>query len=201
MKDFLSTGELVDNLNIQKKQKDIEVKPSKPKIYKNIIFGSIVFLAVLHLLFMGLPLFLKNKTNDLLGYHYVIAVTKDQQLDEQLIGKVVRTKTIDMESLRVNNHILVYNFYGGDQYYWEVEVIDIDPTAETLRLSFDGVIKKDFTFNQVEGEVANISNFIGVFYYTGSTPRGFIIMIFLHAVSVYGIYYAMFNKKKSKRER
>ena len=164
------------------------------KKLKKIIFGSIVIIAVLHLVFMELPMISKDFTKDVFGYSYVIAISKDQEIDEDLVGEVVRLKTIDKETLNSGDRVLVFGLYGND-YYWEVEVLNNDITRQEVEATFDDTIRNRYSYDEVEGIYTQQANIVGVFYYTASTPRGFITMLILHALIVYIVHYTMFKDK------
>lgn len=193
MKDLLTTEDLLLNLN--HKIDKIEVKKTKTfKINKKIIYGSIVFIAVLHLVFMALPMISKDLTKNLFGYQYVIAIPKDQEIDGDLSGSVIRLKSLNPNEIEIEDRILVYGLFSND-FYWEVEVIDHDVINQTIEATFDNIIRYTFTYEDIEGEAGNEASFIGVFYYTASTFRGFITMIILHALIIYILHYAMFKDK------
>lgn len=195
LSELLSTDELL-NLNRESDQIVTETshKPINKEKIKRIIFGSIVVLAVLHLVFMALPMISKDFSKNIFGYRYVIAISKNQEIDEDLVGEVVRLKTIDKTTLNVGDHVLVYGLYGNN-YYWEVEVLDNDLVNEEVEATFDDVIRNKYSYDEIEGIYTEEANIIGVFYYTASTPRGFITMIVLHALIIYILHYAMFKDK------
>lgn len=196
---FLTTEELVSTLNQVKDEVIIEKK--KFKLNKKHVFWSIVILTVLHLVFMGLPLMLKDNTTDVLGYQYVVAFGRDQEIPNQLVGKVVRLNPVDPNEIEIGDSVLIYKVYDYGDYYWDLEVIDVDDNAKTIKATFDGNIKNTYTFDQVEGEIGKPTNIIGTFYYTASTTRGFIIMIFFHAVIIYGAYYLLIQSNKTKKNK
>jgi hypothetical protein len=196
LNELLSTEDLL--LYINHESQTIIVEEHKKPINKNklkrIIFGSIVIIAVLHLVFMALPMISKDFTKDVFGYRYVIAISKDQEIDEDLVGEVVRLKTIDKEALSPGDRVLVFGLYGNS-YYWEVEVLDNDTTDQVVEATFDDVIRNRYNYDEIEGMYTKQANIVGVFYYTASTPRGFITMLILHALIVYIVHYTMFKDK------
>jgi hypothetical protein len=161
---------------------------------KRIIFGSIVILAVLHLVFMALPMISKDLSKEIFNYQYVIAISKDQEIDEDLTGEVVRLKIIDKTTLNSGDRVLVFGLYDSS-YYWEVEILDNDITNQEVEATFDDVIRNRYSYDEIEGIYTDEANIIGIFYYTASTPRGFITMIILHALIVYIVHYVMFKDK------
>lgn len=196
LNELLSTEDLLLYLNHKSEQ--VVTKTSKKPIHKKkikpIIFGSIVILAVLHLVFMALPMISKDFSKDVFGYRYVIAISKDQEIDEDLTGEVVRLKTIDKTSLNEGDRVLVFGLYGNS-YYWEVEILNNDVNNQEVEATFDDVIRNRYTYDEIEGIYTDQANIIGIFYYTASTPRGFITMIILHALIVYIVHYVMFKDK------
>jgi len=102
LNELLSTKDLLLYINHESQTDDVEdqKKHINQKKLKRIIFGSIVTLAVLHLVFMALPLISKDISKNLFGSQYVIAISKDQEIDEDLIGEVVRRFSFGLWSLR-----------------------------------------------------------------------------------------------------
>lgn len=198
MNDYLSTDDLI--LYINKTDATVVKEKKKFKLNKKHIFGSIVIIAVLHLVFMALPLILGDSTKDILGYQYEIVIDKNQELDEEIIGQVLRIKPIDFENLEIGGNVLIYGLYGNN-YYWEVEVLEINQTDQTISATFDDVIRNTYHIDDVKGQIAGDSNFIGTFYYTASTIRGFIPMVLLHSIIVYATYYFMYQNKKKIIEK
>lgn len=196
LNELLSTKDLLLYINHESQTDDVEdqKKHINQKKLKRIIFGSIVTLAVLHLVFMALPLISKDISKNLFGSQYVIAISKDQEIDEDLIGEVVRLKTIDKAALNPGDLVLVYGLYGND-FYWEVEVLENDTVNQEVEATFDDVIRNRYSYDEIEGIYTEEASIIGIFYYTASTPRGFITMIVLHALIVYITFYVMFKDK------
>jgi len=89
---------------------------------------------------------------------------------------------------------LVYGLYGND-FYWEVEVLENDTVNQEVEATFDDVIRNRYSYDEIEGIYTEEASIIGIFYYTASTPRGFITMIVLHALIVYITFYVMFKDK------
>lgn len=204
MDKFLTTEEIILSLN-RIKDKNIIVdnilKEKKNfKINRKHIFWSIVIITVLHLVFMGLPLVLKENSSSLMGYEYGVVFKKNQDATGQLIGNVTRVESIDPNQINVGDDILIFGLYDVGDYYWQVEVVDINESAETLRATYDGVIKNTYAFDEIQGEIGNEANLVGMFYYTASTPRGFIIMIFFHALIIYVAHYVLIQNKKKDKE-
>lgn len=195
MNDYLTTDDLVLCTN---KTEHITVKEKKKfKLSKKHIFGSIVIIAVLHLVFIALPMILGNNTKDILGFQYEIVIEKNQDLDGEILGQVLKIEPIIFEDLNSGDHVLIYGLYGNN-YYWEVEVVEIYENQQTLDVTFDDVIRNRFHIEDIAGQVAGSSNLISTFYYTASTIRGFIPMILLHAIIVYGTYYLCFKEIRKR---
>jgi hypothetical protein len=196
LNELLSTEDLLLYLNHKSEQ--VVTKKSKKPMHKNkikrIIFGSIVILAVLHLVFMALPMISKDLSKEIFNYQYVIAISKVQDIDEDLTGEVVRLKIIDKTTLNSGDRVLVFGLYDSS-YYWEVEILDNDITNQEVEATFDDVIRNRYSYDEIEGIYTDEANIIGIFYYTASTPRGFITMIILHALIVYIVHYVMFKDK------
>jgi hypothetical protein len=201
---YLTTEEIILSLkkNEAKNIADHKKQENKKKfkINKKLIFWSIVILAVLHLVFMGLPVVLKENTSSLLGYEYGVVFKKNQDTTGQLIGNVTRIEDVDPTLIEPGDDILVFGLYDVGDYYWQVEVVDIDINNQTLRATYDGIIKNTYTFDEVQGEIGDEANLVGMFYYTAATPRGFIIMIFFHALIVYVAYFLLIQKKNKDQE-
>src|SRR5690554_3975494 len=140
---------------------------------------------------------LGNNTKDILGYQYEIVIEKNQDLDGEILGQVLKIEPILFENLNTGDHVLIYGLYGNN-YYWEVEVVEINQIEQTLSVTFDDVIRNTYHIDDVEGQIAGSSNMISTFYYTASTIRGFIPMILSHAIIVYCTYYLMFQRNKKK---
>jgi hypothetical protein len=149
---------------------------------------------------MGLPLALKENSSSVMGYEYGVVFKKNQDATGQLIGNVTRVESIDPNEIQIGDDILIFGLYDVGDYYWQVEVVDIDINAQTLRATYDGIIKNTYDFDEVQGEIGDEANLIGIFYYTASTPRGFIIMIFFHALVIYVAHYFLIQKKKKEEE-
>lgn len=204
MNDYLTTEEILLSLSqnkevIIKKEKIVKEK-KKFKLNKKHIFWSIVVLAVLHLVFMAIPFAMQENSSDILGYQYGVVFKKNQDTAGQLVGNVTSIEQINVEEIEVGDDILIFGLYDQGDYYWQLEVTEIDVNAQTLRATFDGNIKNLYTFDEVQGEVGEEANLVGLFYYTASTPRGFIIMIFFHALIIYVAYYFLIQKKKKNEE-
>ncbi len=179
---------------------NIEVKDKKKfKLNKKHIFGSIVIIAVLHLVLMAMPLVFKEQSKNLLGYQYQIVIHKNQELDEELNGQVMRIRPLELDEISIGDTVLIYGLYSNN-YYWEVEVLEINQQSATIKATFDDVIRNTYHVDEVGGEVNGTSNFIGTFYYTASTPRGFVSMVILHALALFVTHYFMFQKKKKIEE-
>ncbi len=204
MDKFLTTEEIISSLNHIKEKNISDINNFKDKknfkIKKKHIFWSIVIITVLHLVFMGLPLALKENSSSVMGYEYGVVFKKNQDATGQLIGNVTRVESIDPNEIQIGDDILIFGLYDVGDYYWQVEVVDIDINAQTLRATYDGIIKNTYDFDEVQGEIGDEANLIGIFYYTASTPRGFIIMIFFHALVIYVAHYFLIQKKKKEEE-
>ncbi|MCD4827411.1 MAG: hypothetical protein K8Q99_06530 [Acholeplasmataceae bacterium] len=204
MDNFLTTEEILLSLSQHKEvsipEDEIVKEKKKFKLNKKLIFWSIVVLAVLHLVFMGIPLVMQENSSNLVGYQYGVVFKKNQDTAGQLIGSVSVIDKINPEDIEVGDDILIFGLYDQGNYYWQLEVTEIDLNDQTLRATFDGNIKNLYTFDDVKGELGEDANLVGLFYYTASTPRGFIIMIFFHALIVYVAYYFLIQKKKKDEE-
>lgn len=197
MNQYLNTDDLLAKVS-ESQAKIKEQKPKGKKInYKKIIFVSIAVLAVLHLVFMAIPLVLQERSRDILGYQYVVVIQQDQPLATELKGHVVLLERINRDALKIGDKVLIFGLYGSE-YYWEVEINAIDAVNQTVLATFDNVITNEYTFNQVTGAAGRNANVFGVAYYTASTISGFIYMTLFHIIIVGVLYYTMFKLEPIK---
>ena len=198
MSDLLSTDELLLYTNEHKGSSDSnsinEQKENRVKFNKKYLFGSIVFIAVLHLIFMALPMISSNLAKNIFGYQYIIAITNDQALNDNLTGTVVKISDFNPNDIEIGKSVFIYGLYDRD-IYWEVDVLENDSNQEQIEGTFDNIIRNTYTYDQIEGIYVNEANFIGIFYYTASTTRGFLTMMLFHGLMIYTVYYLMLNKK------
>lgn len=197
MNQYLNTDEILAKVSeSQTRLKEPKLKHNKLNI-KKIIFVSIAVLAVLHLVFMAIPLVFQERSRDILGYQYVVVITKNQPLAQELKGHVVMLEDINQDAMKIGDKILIYGLYGSE-YYWEVEINSIDAVNQSVQATFDNVITNTYEFNQIGGTVGRTANVFGVAYYTASTLSGFIYMTIFHIVVVGIIYYTMFKLEPIK---
>lgn len=197
MNQYLNTDELLAKVT----ESQVRLKEPKPKHrkinYKKIIFVSIAVLAVLHLVFMSIPLIFQERSRDILGYQYVVVITKNQPLAAELKGHVVTIEEINRDSLKIGDKVLIFGLYGSE-YYWEVEINSIDALNQSVQATFDNVITNTYEFSQISGTIGRTANVFGVAYYTASTLSGFIYMMIFHVIVVGVIYYTMFKLEPIK---
>lgn len=197
MDDYLTTDQL---LILLKKSAEIvdESKPKKIfKLNKKFIYVSIAVLAVLHLVFMAMPLIFKDKTTQIIGYQYVVAIYQDQPIDDELIGKTFRMENVDFEDITAGSKVLVYGLYGS-QVFWEVEVTSVDDEQQIVSATFDGIISNNYQMSEIRGLAIRDANVIGIAYYTASTPMGFLYIFLFHIIILAVLYYFMFVFKLKK---
>ena len=178
------------------KNKNVKIKNQKKKKY---IFGGIVIIAVLHLVFMALPMISRPLSKKILGYEYGVAVLRNQEIDQNLDGVVIKIVEPDLKTLKPGDYILINNYYNDD-YYWELKVIENHVDDQIIKASFDEFIRHTYTYDQIDGIYHSHASFIGIFYYTATTPRGFIMMVFLHGLIIYISYYYLFKNQKEEKK-
>jgi hypothetical protein len=199
LNEYLTTDQLLKLLKTSVADNH-EPKPKKTfKLNKKFIYVSIAVLAVLHLVYMAIPLVFQEKTKDLLGFQYVVAIGQNQAIDTELVGKVYLMKKVDSQSLEVGTHVLVYGLFSSS-VYWEVEITAINLDQQTVSATFDGVISNTYQFNDIKGLALRDANVIGIAYYTASTPNGFIYMTLFHVIILGITYYLMFGFEWKKKE-
>ncbi|PKK97295.1 MAG: hypothetical protein CVV58_02025, partial [Tenericutes bacterium HGW-Tenericutes-3] len=129
MSNYLSTDELVAQLHNQHNQpinhKEIKKNKKNEKVslkarFKNInfkitkkkVFWLALILAIIHIFSVSVPLLSENRGINAYNSTTVLAVTMDQELDGDLVAKIVRVEKIDLDALEVGDKIMLYGRYG-----------------------------------------------------------------------------------------
>lgn len=200
MNDFLTTDELLKLIEKSRSLPNERSKERHPIHFKRITYVSIAVLAVLHLVYIAIPLVFQEQTKDIIGYQYVVAIQQNQTIDNELDGRVVKLEQIDDDALAVGDHVLVYGLYSTE-YYWELVINSIDYSQEIIYASYDNIITNAYTRDQIEGRVGENANVIGIAYYTASSLSGFLYMTLFHLVVLSIIYYVLFKLTPIKNLR
>jgi len=219
LSDYLSTEELVKIINdkkalfqeddyskhkIKKNRASLSVNDLKNKLKRNKrIFLGIVILILLHLSYLVLPLVLPHNGLALFGMANVVAVPYDQEIvvDEtgyEVYAAIVVIEKFKVEDLNIGDLVVIYGKFGSN-VYWVERVEDFDLDARTITTSVDGfVASTDVTsFDDVEGFFVRMAGQSGVISYVSANLNGFILIILIYVVAIYG-FYILFIEKHQK---
>lgn len=209
MEKYLTTDELVSMLDglvqigtqdsqKQKKIKKVKTKQSLTKRKKiiRITYFVLLALAILHIIYISIPLIAPNAAVNIIGRQYIMAVPNDQELDDELDTRIVSIKPFNIDNLNVGDVIVIYGKFGTD-VYWMEEVVEIREDLNELDASFDGFLRNTYTYDEIGGVVNNPSNIFGTLLFVSSRTRGYIALIVTYSI-VFGMTYYFYIRKKDE---
>lgn len=161
----------------------------KKKKKQSMILRGIVILAVLHLLYLGIPMVLGvNHTVDFFGSARVMGIPYFEGTDLERPGKVVVVGKYDIDQMNVGDHVMVYGLLDTE-YYWELEIQSYDNQSKTFIASYNGVTENNYEYDDIVGSFVREANFFGFISYVSSQWRSFlaITVIYTSAIVVYHI--------------
>ena len=155
---------------------------------------GIVILAVLHLVYLSLPLILGiHNTVNILGSARVIGIPYIEGVVTERPGEVIIMGQYQLDQITENDFVMVYGLVDTN-YYWEVEIKTIDSTNQTFTASYDGVYEETYSYDDIYGVFERDANSIGVFIYVSSQWRGLLATFAVYA-SIIGVYYSIIYKE------
>lgn len=198
----MTTDELIRQLYKQRdsdigEKRQPEKTKKKIKFNKKTIFWIVTGIAILHILFITLPLVLPNRGINLLGYANVIAIPNTQELDEELYQRVVTVHPFDINDIEVGDKVIVFGRFSTE-VYWVETVVEIREDLGEMDTSFDGFIRNTVQIEDIELKFVRESSFIGVIYFTSSNLRGYLVMLSTHVLILGLIHYFFINEKRKK---
>lgn len=214
MNNYLSTDELIKQLEKQNsaqlqihsknKTKQYHFKEKKNKFISKktgkIIYFVCLAIAILHMLYISIPLVSPSRAVNIVGNQYVMAVPNNQELGPMLQTKIVRIKPFNSNDLELGDQIVIYGKYGTD-VFWVEDVVDIDFDAETLDSTFDGFLRNTYSFAEIGGKVIKESNLFGSIIFVSTRIRGYLSILATYT-AIFGMVYYFYirDPKKHKKE-
>lgn len=202
IQNLLTTDELLKELEDTSSETFItrQKKHQKKKIQWYIFWG-IVIIAVLHLLLFSFPtIFGVHNTVQFFGQARVIGIAFVPGDVPERNGQVMVIHKYDVDQIAVGDKVVVYGLLSTT-YFWEVEISDINQTAQTFEASYDGIYSVVYDFEDIDGVFVREANGVGVILLVSTRWTGL-----LSTAAVYGslilVYYMMFIRelKVIKRE-
>lgn len=205
MQDFLTTEELIRQLNTQetvaKSTKEIRsrviTKARVKKTFKTFFWIALV-IAILNTLYSIIPMVTNHRGVDILGRTSMLAVPNDQELDQELQGSVIRVEKFDFDKIKVGDKIVIYGKFGTE-LYWVEEVTEINPSAREIHTTFGYFIQNTYAEEEVVATYLREVTPLGEIYYVGSTPRGFTSLLAIQGIILTLIYYYYIRKPKENK--
>jgi hypothetical protein len=171
----------------------------KLKINKKTIFWIVTGIAILHILFITIPLVLPNRGINLLGYANIIAIPNTQELDEELYQRVVTIHTFKIDNAQIGDKVIVYGRFSTE-VYWVETIVEIRLDLNEIDTSFDGFIRNTNQIEDINYIFIRESSLIGVIYFTSSNLRGYLVMLSTHVLILGLVHYFFINEKDKKRK-
>lgn len=178
----------------------LKEKKHRNNNWKVILFWSIVILAVLHLLFLSLPLTIgvKNTTN-LLGKTRVIVIPYLPGNVAERPGEVSVIGAFDVTQMAEDDRVIVYGLVDTN-YYWEVNVTAVDLENETFTATYDGFSEQNYSFDDSYGTFVKTGNIIDTVLYVASLWRGLLATVVVYG-SIIFVYHILVIKELKMVER
>ncbi len=213
MTDFLTTDELLAQLrrqeagsvtpNSQTKKKD----KKKFKINKKVLYWVLFAIAILHLIYISIPMILPDRGLGLVRYTNVIAVPIDQEVvvDEtgfEISATVVLIEKFDPDKLEVGDLVVIYGKFGSN-VYWVERVASFNLVDQTVTTTLDGYIASEDvnTFDEIEGFFVRKASLAGTLTYVSSNTRGYLVMLTSHALVLSILYYLYIRDKDKANQK
>ncbi len=202
MTDYKTPDQIVVEQNKQdndemSENNDTSSIKKKFKFNKKTVFWIVTGLAVLHILFITIPLIFPNRGIDILGYANIIAVPNTQELDEELYQRVITVHRFKIDEIEIGDKIIVDGRFSTD-VFWVETVVEIREELGEIDTSFNGFVKNTTQIEDVEFVFIRESSFIGVIYFTSSNLRGYLVMLSTHIVILGLVHYFYINEKRKK---
>lgn len=193
--------EFVRNIDSENQNEDKQLNqlPQNHKLQKvsKIIYWSIVILAVLHLLFLSLPLFLNTEQLiNLKGEQTLLVMTKGQS--SSFSRSIVVVRKLDDNDLATGNYIILYN--ATDDYYIEKQITSYSSGASTFYASYSNQIEDEYNVSDIVGVYKKDANFIQLLSYSSSTPLGYTSTAIVYVI-VLSLSYIIFIKNPSEGDK
>lgn len=213
MTDFLSTEELLAQLKRQaaetvpfSTQSKFKQK-RKFKINKRVLYWILFAIAITHLIYISIPMVLPDRGLNLVRYTNVIAVPIDQEVvvDEtgfQISATVVLIEKFDPAKLEVGDLVVIYGKFGSN-VYWVERVASFNLEEQTVTTTLDGYIASNdvSTFDEIEGFFVRRATLAGTLTYVSSSTRGYLVMLFSHALVLSILYYFYIRDKDKAKQK
>ncbi|MBU1093288.1 MAG: hypothetical protein KKH01_02370 [Firmicutes bacterium] len=211
MTNYLTTDELVVQLNNQAHQniKNLALEQNKKadtkekfkkfsfKITRKKIFWLALILALIHIFSVSIPLLSENRGINAYRSTTLLAVPMNQEINDQLIAKVVRVEKVDLDTLAVGDQIILYGRYNTE-YYWIEEIISLDIDQGVAQTIFDGVISYTVNLDDIQGVYIEDANLLSIISYVSSSLKGYIFMIGTYAI-IFSLVYIFYIRKKEDK--
>jgi hypothetical protein len=197
---FLTTEELLLAISSNYHEQAVDTKANKGKnkirkiLNKYVIYWSIVFIAVLHLVFAAIPMLFNDKGLGLLGYRYAITYQFNEETAPEYPLFIAVHHPFALERIQEDTLILIRGRFGTEYYNIE-EIISIDENNKELTSTFDGTTTSTYSFDEIEAIFYRRANQFETLYFIFGTPRGF-IMLFIGNLVLFGGLYLMYINPK-----
>jgi len=156
------------------------------------IFGYFVFLSVIIILFFALPWIFPNVSIKLFNGFQEFAVPYNSEIvNGQVRKKVLWLNGFKIEELNQGDLLAVID--SNTNSIWIEEVVNIDWESNEVITSFDGLLARRTSFDNIKGLFDREASAFGVFYYSVSSPPGLIIMTIAIILSLLIGYYGFVN--------
>lgn len=182
----------------EKKQKTDEVINRNQKI-KKIIYFSLLALAIIHILFVTIPLISPSGAVNVVGRQYVMAVPNDQELDNELNTRIVQIKPFRIDDVSIGDTIVIYGKFGTE-VFWVEEIVEIDYGNQTIDATFDGFLRNTYLFEDIGGTVLRQTNIFGSIIFVASQARGYMALLVTYIIVFSTVYYFYIRKPKHLKE-
>ncbi len=211
MSNYLTTDELITQLHNQTNQ-PITIKQIKNKdkislknrlkrinfkITKKKIFWLALILALIHIFSISVPLLSENRGINAYKTTTVLAVPMNQEIDVELVAKIIRIEKVDLDNLEIGQQIVLYGRYGTANY-WIEEIVSIDDANRTAETTFDGVISNEISLDDIKGVYIGDASIFGIISYVSSNLRGYVFLLGTYFV-VFSMVYIFYIRKKEDK--
>ncbi|PKK93824.1 MAG: hypothetical protein CVV61_02725 [Tenericutes bacterium HGW-Tenericutes-6] len=176
-----------------KSQKDVD---RKNKI-KKIIYFSLLALAIIHIVFVTIPLIAPAGAVNVIGRQYVMAVPNNQELDNELNTKIVQIKPFRIDDVSVGDAVVIYGKFGTN-VYWVEEIVAIDYGNQTIDASFDGFLRNTYLYEEVSGTLIRETSLFGTLLFVATQARGYLALLVTYTVIFGTVYYFYIREPKQK---
>jgi len=210
LEQFLTTEELLLAISNNYTDFSTQAKANQGKnkvkkiVNKYVIYWSIVFIAVLHLVFAAIPMLFKDKGLSLLGYRYEITYRFNELTAPEYPLFIAVHHRFDSQRVTDDDFLLI-NGRFGTKYYNIEDILSINQENGEIISTFDGTTTSTHPFDEIEAVYYRKANQVETLYFIFGTPRGFIMLIIGNLVVFGGLYMFYINpklliSKKPKKE-